>query len=375
MHRTEAHARSGTITRRHRELPTLCRFGTCGSYHPFCVRNRSNVAGIVADGETGSLDGIGVLVRERLWETRDNGESMTEQSDATTAGWFSDLAPGDRETEHSDSAGEAIIQGSADQPTIWPALAVESGFVDTVNDYYDRLHEATIAATRTQVKALERADDQQLIHRVRAMDDCRRTANELTERLAEWAGTLDDDSGTGVEYARRIVDGESAIDEERLESLAHLVVDLATEADELERDIERRCPSVAPNLAALAGPVLAARLLSLAGGLESLAKKPSGTIQVLGAEDALFAHLRGHAPSPKHGVIYTHDAIRNTAAEDRGSAARALAGKLAIAARIDHYSGDHRPELERELADRITTIRARTADDSVDTNTGGDLSG
>ena len=305
---------------------------------------------------------------------------MTEQSDATTAGWFSDLAPRNRETDGrgpdtSDSAREAIIQGHADQPAAWPALAVETGYVDSVDDYYDRLHEATIAATRTQVTARERADDQQLIHRVRAMDDCRRTANELAERLAEWAGAVDDVDGTGIEIARRIVGGEMATEDERLESLAHLIVDLAGEADALEHDLERRCPSVTPNLAALAGPVLAARLLSLAGGLEPLAKKPSGTIQVLGAEDALFAHLRGHAPSPKHGVIYTHDAIRNTVAEDRGSAARALAGKLAIAARIDHYSGDHRPDLERELADRISTIRARTADDSVDADTGGDPSG
>jgi nucleolar protein 56 len=105
--------------------------------------------------------------------------------------------------------------------------------------------------------------------------------------------------------------------------------------------------------------VLAARLIGLAGGLESLAKQPSGTVQVLGAEDALFAHLQGGAPSPKHGIIFTHEAVRNTRQADRGSAARALAGKLSIAARVDHYSGDLRPELEAELQERIETIRGR----------------
>jgi nucleolar protein 56 len=80
---------------------------------------------------------------------------------------------------------------------------------------------------------------------------------------------------------------------------------------------------------------------------------------VLGAEDALFAHLAGRAPSPKHGVIYTHDYVRNTRPEDRGSAARALAGKLTIAARIDHYAGDMRPEVHEELDERMATIRAR----------------
>ncbi len=59
---------------------------------------------------------------------------------------------------------------------------------------------------------------------------------------------------------------------------------------------------------------------------------------MLGAEDALFAHLKGRATSPKHGVIFTHEYVRGTRPEDRGSAARALAGKLAIAARVDHYA-------------------------------------
>jgi nucleolar protein 56 len=58
-------------------------------------------------------------------------------------------------------------------------------------------------------------------------------------------------------------------------------------------------------------------------------------------------------------VIYTHEYVRGTDPAHRGSAARALAGKLAIAARIDHYSGDRRPHLERELDERIARIRAR----------------
>jgi nucleolar protein 56 len=107
-------------------------------------------------------------------------------------------------------------------------------------------------------------------------------------------------------------------------------------------------------------------LIALAGGLESLARKPAGTVQVLGAEDALFAHLAGRAPSPKHGAIYVHEAVRNTRPEDRGSAARALSGKLAIAARIDHYSGEYRESVHADLADRMATIRARAeGDDGV----------
>ena len=269
--------------------------------------------------------------------------------------WFRDVDPGD-----VDAARETIEGGSADEPNDWPAHAVEAGFAADRDEYYERLHEATVHATREAVRERERADDRQLIHCVRAMDDAERTANELAERVAEWAGALFDDAKPGVDGARSVTghDAETAA-ERRAVSLAERVVDLADEADDLRAYIERAAPAVAPNLTRMAGPVLAARLIALAGGLGSLAKKPSGTVQVLGAEDALFAHLSGRAPSPKHGVIFTHDYVRNTRPEDRGSAARALAGKLTIAARIDHYAGDLRPSLHEELDERIATIRAR----------------
>ncbi|WP_254764175.1 NOP5/NOP56 family protein [Natrinema marinum] len=276
-----------------------------------------------------------------------------------TDGWFAD---GDR--DDPDALAAAVREGSAGDPRDWPAVAVEAGFASDGDDYYEVLKKATTAATRAAVTDRERADDRQLVHAVRAMDDCARTANELAERLAEWAGTVDPEAGTGVEYARAVASGEAgdALEEPTIRSLAERVAGLADETDELRSFIEQQTPAVAPNLSALAEPVLAARLISLTGGLEELAKKPSGTIQVLGAEDALFAHLRGHAPSPKHGIIYTHDAVRGTHPENRGSAARAVAGKLAIAARVDHYSGELKPELEAELAERIETIQARNAD-------------
>ncbi|ELY63908.1 NOP5/NOP56 family protein [Natrinema versiforme] len=286
---------------------------------------------------------------------------------SNTDGWF---AAGDR--DDPDATITAVREGSADEPRDWPALALEAGFASDEDEYYDALREATTTATRAAVTERERADDRQLVHAVRAMDDCDRTANELAERLAEWAGTVDPDAGTGVEYARTLADGEADddLEEPAIRSLAERVADLADEADKLREFVQRRTPAVAPNLAALADPVLAARLISLAGGLEELAKKPSGTIQVLGAEDALFAHLRGHAPSPKHGIIYTHDAVRGTHPENRGSAARAVAGKLAIAARVDHYSGESKPELEAELAERIETIQSRTVDDDAEADGG-----
>jgi nucleolar protein 56 len=268
-----------------------------------------------------------------------------------TAGWFVGLDP-----EDTEAVAAAIRNGEAVESREWPAAAVEAGFVDSESTYYDRLHEATTTATRQAVSEREQADDKQLIHAIRALDDCRRVENELTERLAEWAGSVD--AGDIEDLAEREPTRPMSA---QLHSLAERVVDLREEANSLQAVVESTASSVAPNLSALAGPELAARLIALAGGLDALAKKPAGTVQVLGAEDALFAHLRGGAPSPKHGVIYTHEYVRGTDPDERGSAARALAGKLTIAARVDHYSGDYRPELEAELDDRIERIRARDA--------------
>jgi len=290
--------------------------------------------------------------RERMCMTTDDADLPGDVSRA----WF---AAGDGE-----SPADRVRDGDAEAPADWPALAVESGFAADEDDYYATLREATVEATRAEVDERERADDRQLLHAVRAMDDAERVANELAERVSEWAGTLFPDAGTGIEGCRKLAERDpDGPAEERVVSLATRVAELDGESGELETFIESRAPIAAPNLSALAGPVLAARLISLAGGLETLAKKPSGTLQVLGAEDALFAHLRGHGSSPKHGVIYTHEYVRGTRPEDRGSASRALAGKLTIAARIDHYSGDYRPELEAELDERMRTIRARAEAD------------
>ena len=279
------------------------------------------------------------------------------EDNPTDQGWFAGVEPGD-----IDAGVTAIQEGSASTVEDWPARAVESGFAADESEYYERLHETTVAASRQAVSQREGADDQQLIHSIRTLDDCQRLANELTERVAEWAGSRDPEATVDSEYIEELADRESTdpIDE-RLVSLASRIVGLRREVQEIRTLVEQTAQSVAPNLTAMAGPELTARLIALAGGLEELAKKPAGTIQVLGAEDALFAHLRGGAPSPKHGVIFTHEYVRGTAPADRGSAARALSGKLAIAARIDHYSGEYRPEIEAELEERIERIRARDA--------------
>ncbi|MFB6271152.1 MAG: hypothetical protein ABEH83_14505, partial [Halobacterium sp.] len=103
----------------------------------------------------------------------------------TGQGWFVGV-----DADDPAAMGDAVRSGSADAPEDWPAQAVDSGFADDEDEYYDALHDATLAGTRAAAREREGADDQQLIHAVRAAADLADAANELAERGTEWAGSV-----------------------------------------------------------------------------------------------------------------------------------------------------------------------------------------
>jgi nucleolar protein 56 len=140
--------------------------------------------------------------------------------------------------------------------------------------------------------------------------------------------------------------------------LAKTVDDLYKMRGELEEYVTSMMSVVAPNVSALAGPLIGARLISLAGSLKELAQKPSSTVQVFGAEKALFRSLKTGADPPKHGIIYRVSEINSAPYWQRGKIARSLAGKLSIAARIDAYSEKNVGEkLREEFLSRVEEIK------------------
>ncbi len=127
---------------------------------------------------------------------------------------------------------------------------------------------------------------------------------------------------------------------------------------QIEKNTEKAVKETLPNLAYLIEPLLAARLVTLGGGLERLAKTPSSTIQLLGAEKALFKHLRRGSKPPKHGILFQSPMVRGAKAGHAGQIARTLAGKLALAARADFYTGNFIAEkLKKSLDKRISEIK------------------
>jgi nucleolar protein 56 len=145
-----------------------------------------------------------------------------------------------------------------------------------------------------------------------------------------------------------------------LRSFCTLMLDLYKFRENSERYVEDVMKQVAPNMTAVVGASLSARLISIAGSLENLAKMPASTLQVLGAEKALFRSLKTGARPPKHGVIFQHTAIHQSPRWQRGKIARALAGKLSIAARIDSFGGEFLGErLKSDVDKKVEEIKER----------------
>jgi nucleolar protein 56 len=208
---------------------------------------------------------------------------------------------------------------------------------------------------------------------VRALRDLDATRNLLGERLASWAGRdappAEGDLTGSAEVAARRITGSSTEGDATLagpspslrqarRELAELYLGLAGSSKSIEKALEEQLPMEAPNVSALLGPLLAARMIAQAGGLDRLARLPASTIQVLGAERAFFEHLRGHAPPPRHGLLFLHPDIQGAPRTSRGKLARALAGKVAIAARLDREGRPILPDLAASFKHRTQEIRA-----------------
>jgi nucleolar protein 56 len=137
---------------------------------------------------------------------------------------------------------------------------------------------------------------------------------------------------------------------DRIRNFARRILDMYQYKNELTNYISEITEEIAPNVTTLVGPLLGARLMENAGGLKRLAMLPASTIQVLGAEKAMMRTIKTGAKPPKHGLIFQHPYVHRAPRGERGKRARELAGKIAIAARADYFSGNYiAEELQKEL--------------------------
>lgn len=161
---------------------------------------------------------------------------------------------------------------------------------------------------------------------------------ECLEKIEEI--TMDSGKAKAIVEASKMSMGMdvSIIDMINIESFATRVVSLSEYRKCLIEYLHKRMHSVAPNLSSLIGDVVGARLISHAGSLTNLAKYPASTVQILGAEKALFRALKTRGNTPKYGLIFHSTFISKASAKNKGRISRYLANKCSIASRIDCFT-------------------------------------
>jgi nucleolar protein 56 len=166
-------------------------------------------------------------------------------------------------------------------------------------------------------------------------------ANLTDDSIKELSEIVDDEA-----KAQRILDASrssmgtdiSDIDLINIENFADRVISLMEFRKNLYAYLTSKMHIVAPNLSSLIGEVVGARLISHAGSLTNLSKYPASTVQILGAEKALFRALKTRGNTPKYGLIYHSSFIGKAAQKNKGRISRFLANKCSIASRIDCFS-------------------------------------
>ncbi len=209
-------------------------------------------------------------------------------------------------------------------------------------------------------------------HAINNIDELDKTANLLAKRLREWYELYLPEISKSIQNHEAFV--RLILEKNKQDMMKDLNLTETMGADLREEDVnqiltlayhltdnyalrekhlaylESKLKEHAPNLLELLGTTIAAKLIEHAGNLKRLAILPSSTVQLLGAEKALFRHLTRGARPPKYGIIINHPFITNADKKNKGKAARALADKISMCARLDYFKGEFKaPEYRKSL--------------------------
>ena len=230
-------------------------------------------------------------------------------------------------------------------------------------DFYNKNVELTKQGLKHAVN-----EDNLIMQAIANINELDKIANTMSKRLREWYSLYFPELSEQIEnhekYVELVLEQErdsktfgadlQTGDVEEMKLLAGRITSLYALRKQHELYLEKIMTKYCPNMLELAGATIAARLIELGKGLKHLALLPASTVQLLGAEKALFRHLKTNSRSPKHGIIINHPFIQNARRDQRGKAARMLADKLSLCARLDYFKGefkalDYREELKKKL--------------------------
>ena len=275
-----------------------------------------------------------------------------------------------------------------------PKIIVDSGFASNSHDALGKLRDFALGLSSSKVTEISESPDLHIIQAINSLDEIDKIANALSSRLREWYGLhfpeLDNVIDSIIGYSQIVLVGkresltknvfekagfpESKVDMLSLiasksrggdisevnlkivQSIAKQILDFHNLRKDLEEHLESEMTKIAPNLSAILGTAVGARILGKAGSLQKLASLPASTIQVLGAEKALFRSLKTGSQPPKHGLLFQHAMVHAAPRWQRGKIARAIAAKAVIAARVDVYGEGLNKTLLEKLNVRVDEI-------------------
>ena len=234
-----------------------------------------------------------------------------------------------------------------------------------------------------KMKKAQSSEDKHLIQAINSIDEIDESISKLIERIREWYALyfpemdLIKNNETYIKliyenktkeeiinaksdaFPEDMLDIEEDIDAADLDIMnnyAKSIYELQQTRKNIINYIDAKMESIAPNLKLLVGSSLGAKLIAHAGGLKRLATYPSSTVQIMGAEKALFRHLKSGDRPPKYGLIYQHPQVRGSKWWNRGKIARLLASRISLAARKDVFTHDFNPEIFNEFVQQVEEI-------------------
>ncbi len=283
----------------------------------------------------------------------------------------------------SDSRQDEINQNKLD-------LIIKFGLSDDRDELAGILQKFAINLSSMKVKETSEKLDLHLVQAVNTLDEIDEIINTISTRIREWYGlhfpeldyllqniityaNIVRDAGSRENITKELLSqlevpekkieliqqaisksqgGDLTVESsESLKILASEVIKLSELRTNLSSTIENLMEILAPNLKNMLTAIIGARLIAKAGSLLRLAQMPSSTIQIIGAEKALFRALKTGTRPPKHGLLFQHPSVNSAPKWQRGKIARALSSKIAIAVRIDVY---RKGGLDNSLLDKLT---------------------
>lgn len=235
-----------------------------------------------------------------------------------------------------------------------------------------------------KIKKSSQEEDKLLIQAINSVDDIDESISKLVERIRDWYTIYFPEMDTisnNETYIKLIAESENRedilenfnehfaeeieessgadIEEEdllMLKSFAESIYSLQKSRKELETYIDSKMEAIAPNLRDLLGSTLGAKLIAHIGSIKRLATYPASVIQIMGAEKAIFRHLKTGERPPKHGLIFQHPSVRGAKWWNRGKIARNLALKITLAVRKDVFSGEFDPSIAEDYLKKVEQI-------------------